>query len=212
MERTPALRYIRRSLYERPLFNMEEEWASDGLDEALASVCELVEDKSKELTIDLSEDSDYFDWRRDWETQNVNNGLFNDSSNPSLVGLSGGVDSDIQPGQQLPPSGLSTNCGSTIGSTDVPDCRIASGESLELSSSVRAPFTSKATTPGGRTDNIPHSAPATFKRRILAELHQSNKRFCETDGQAEIPKKEESVGRTPANRLLSAHKAVQIRW
>lgn len=65
---------------------MEDDWASDGLDEALVSVCNLVESDPKPLTIELSsEEAEYYDWKRDWETQNLNNELFSEQSNPSLV-------------------------------------------------------------------------------------------------------------------------------
>lgn len=65
---------------------MDDEWASDGLDEALASAAALVEGtqtpaNSPKLVIEISEDEyGYYDWQRAWEMQNLHNGLNNEES------------------------------------------------------------------------------------------------------------------------------------
>lgn len=64
---------------------MDDDWAMDGLDEALASAVALAEDntESKDLIINISLDEpDYYDWNRTCEMQNLQNGLFSESSNP----------------------------------------------------------------------------------------------------------------------------------
>lgn len=56
----------------------ELEWDSDGLDAALASVCDLVE--SAQVT---PPNSPEIEWDTAWETQNLHNGLGSEPASPA---------------------------------------------------------------------------------------------------------------------------------
>lgn len=192
---------------------MEDEWASDGLDEALASVCELVDDTPKPLVIELSsEESEYYDWNRKWETQNLNNGLFNDSSNPSL-GSPRRLDNSSEQGEQLPTEELPAATGNeSTGSTEISDWRCSSGKPVEFSAKLRASTSTETSTSSGRPGDVPDSAPTTHKRRILGEVCSGNKRVCAANGEKEISKEEKGMGRAPSHGILSAAPIVQMHW
>lgn len=95
---------------------MGDEWASDGLDEALGSTAALVEGtqtpaNSPKLVIEISKDEDdYYDWQRAWEMQNLHSGLKNEESRlPSDV-----VDIG-QPRQSLDSPKLSSESDTSTG-------------------------------------------------------------------------------------------------
>lgn len=193
---------------------MEDEWASDGLDEALASVCELAENSPQPLIIELSsEEAEYYDWNRQWETQNLNNGLFSERSNPSFVDDSGRMDHSSKQGQQLPAAAVSEPPGNVqTGSSEISDWRCTSGKPVELSSSVRTSSSAEASTTSGGTCDVLDSAASQHKRRILGENTASNKRLRTEDGEAKVPAKEKGMGGIAPNSVLSAGAAIQMQW
>lgn len=195
---------------------MEDEWASDGLDEALASVCALAEQSPPPLTIEVSSEDgdygDYYDWNRNWETQNLQNGLFSPNSDPDLA-EGDKVDHCTQPREPVYLERVSEfSGGDDSGSTNISDFRCSSGKPLEFSSCVRRPTDFKEQATSRRTCQISDSAPVQNKRKVLGENFDCNKRLREENSEKEIPTKEETVGRIASHGLLSAHQALQVRW
>lgn len=191
---------------------MDEAWASDGLDEALASVCDLVEGDVQPLTIELSsEEGDYYEWNRNWETQNLNNGLFSESSNPSLADRR--MDNSGESGEHSSTRSLpAVTGGEQFTSAEVSDWRCSSGKPVEFSSDLRASATHARTTSSGSPSDVPDSAPTTHKRRVLGEIFESNKRVRATNGEKEVSKEKKGMGRTSACGILSAAPAMQMYW
>lgn len=150
------------------------------------------------------------EWNPDWETQNLHNGLFTPDSDATFVDLTTGMDSPLQPGQPSPSEEDSRDRSGE--STQLSDIGLAIGEPLEFSPSLRQPTSPEAATTSGRISDISNPTSSKHERKILGELHVSNKRIREADGETQVSKAQKTMGGIAPNSILSANKALQMRW
>lgn len=183
---------------------MDDEWATDGFDEALASVAALVEnEESPKLVIELSsEDNNYYDWNRNWESENLQNGLFSTASNPSLEEGKGGLVPGSQQGKLLSSEAISEHRQCESGHSWVSNKRSPNCKFLEFPKRIRRSSPTKENAACSGTRNISECSTKGNERRSLGELHIGNQHVHQENSQAEVSKAKGAVGRIPTNGIL----------
>lgn len=214
---------------------MADAWPDDGLDAALASACELAEAEEEakrllfvteaehladeeisrvinsshsELSVDLTKDKGYHAWQEAFETQNLQNELFSDASNPENK-----VDV-CKPWQSLDTGSVpSTSTGRRNSESTASDISCDEGltdnKPMELSKRTRGPSATKEQDASARIGDV-HDGPMPTKRqRVLGELNTENQPIHSQD--CKVPK-EEDLGRAAPSGILSASGAYSVRW
>lgn len=184
-----------------------EEWEDDSMDQALTSRAELLE--RKENTFHLKFDSD-ISRNPDWQTQNLQNGLFSPSSETTFVDLSSELDSSFQLRQPSPEEQDGRNLPGK--SSEICDLGLTFGQSLELPSVLRERNNGETASTSGGSGDLSRATSSRNDRPNVGKLSSPNKRVREEDNQEEVLQEKENVGRVTTYGLLSAGKTLQLRW